>query len=217
MFTATLLTARALSRATSAFISTSKSPLRLNNHTTKIAASTSAKGGHTSPKVGVGVILLRHLLENNNPEVLLIRRGKPPSMGLWSFCGGSLELGESLVDCAIREAHEETGLHLRHLKDVAPGTSLFYRNLAHPAVFTAVDVIDREPSEKKNSGAIRFHYAVVEIAGLPEDYRSIPVAADDADEVQWVDVEAMKTMNDLVVNAVAVLEEALARFVVPRE
>jgi ADP-ribose pyrophosphatase YjhB (NUDIX family) len=216
MITATLLTARTFSRAKTASIITTKLPLQLRNFITTTAASSSAKGGHTSPRVGVGVILLRHLIENNNPEVLLIRRGKPPSMGLWSFCGGSLELGESLVECAMREVREETGLILRHKKDVAPGTSVFYRNLAHPAVFSAVDVIDREPSVT-NGGPIRFHYAVVEVAGLPEDYRAVPVAADDADEVQWVDVKAMKTMNDLVVNAVAVLEEALARFEIPKE
>ena len=34
--------------------------------------------------------------------------------GLWCFPGGSLELGETLVDCAVRETLEETGLHLRN-------------------------------------------------------------------------------------------------------
>lgn len=217
MITTTLFRACALSWAKNTSMLTIRVPIRMSRFTTAVAASSSAKAGHTSPRVGVGVILLRHLVENNNPEVLLIRRGKAPSMGLWSFCGGSLELGESLVDCAIREAREETGLVLRHKKDIAPTTSLFYRNLEHPAVFSAVDVIDREPSEGKNSGAIRFHYAVVEVAAVPENYRTVPVAADDADEVQWVDVTAIKTMDQLVVNAVAVVEEALTRFEIPRE
>jgi 8-oxo-dGTP diphosphatase len=164
---------------------------------------------------------LRHLQENPNPEVLLIRRGKPPSKGLWSFCGGRLELGETLVDCAVREAREETGLTLRQRKEVLPGTSVFFKDLQHPAVFSAVDVIDREPtadSQSGNEGAIRFHYAVVEVAALPENYRQEAVAADDADEVQWMDVKAMKNMNELVVNAAAVVDEALARFTeIPKE
>jgi 8-oxo-dGTP diphosphatase len=192
----------------------------MSKSTTTKAISSSTTTGHTSPRVGVGVILLRHLQERSNPEVLLIRRGKPPSKGLWSFCGGSLELGETLVECAIREAKEETGLSLQQKKNVVPGTSVFYRDLQHPAVFTAVDVIDREPSlsgTEDNKGAIRFHYAVVEVAAVPEDYRAVPVAADDADEVQWVDVEAIKTMDELVVNAVSVVEEALARFEIPKE
>ena len=44
--------------------------------------------------------------------MLLIRRAKPPSMGCWSFPGGSLELAESIVSCAVREVAEETGITL---------------------------------------------------------------------------------------------------------
>jgi ADP-ribose pyrophosphatase YjhB (NUDIX family) len=190
---------------------------------TTTSAASSATDGHKTPKVGVGVVVLRHLLEKPKPEVLLIRRGKAPSKGLWSFCGGSLELGETIVECAIREAREETGLILRHKKDILPGTCLYFRDLQHPAVFSAVDVIDREPSvdtqgnQNNQTGAIRFHYAIAEVAALPVHYRAVPVAADDADKVQWVDVDAMEEMDELVVNAVAVVDEALARFEIPRE
>lgn len=34
--------------------------------------------------------------------------------GLWCFPGGSMELGETLVDCAVRETLEETGLQLKN-------------------------------------------------------------------------------------------------------
>lgn len=49
------------------------------------------------PRVGVGVVVLRHLA-TNGPEVVLIKRGKPPDKGKWSFPGGSLELGEVCRD-----------------------------------------------------------------------------------------------------------------------
>lgn len=53
--------------------------------------------------LGVGVVVER------GGAVLLIRRGKPPFMGLWSIPGGRLEPGERLADAALRELLEETG------------------------------------------------------------------------------------------------------------
>lgn len=44
---------------------------------------------------------------NQKNEILLIERR---DNGKWSMPGGTLDFGESLVDCAIREVHEETNL-----------------------------------------------------------------------------------------------------------
>lgn len=52
----------------------------------------------------VGVVCLR------GPEVLLIRRGKPPRMGEWSIPGGRMEMGETVAAAALRELREETGV-----------------------------------------------------------------------------------------------------------
>ena len=48
-------------------------------------------------------------------EVLLLRRRQEPNRGLWSPCGGKLDMaaGESPHACACREAAEEIGLKLR--------------------------------------------------------------------------------------------------------
>jgi ADP-ribose pyrophosphatase YjhB (NUDIX family) len=45
-------------------------------------------------------------------RVLLIRRS---DNGAWALPAGSIELGENLRDCAVREVHEETGLLAREL------------------------------------------------------------------------------------------------------
>src|SRR5689334_16125727 len=42
--------------------------------------------------------------------MLLVRRGRPPGMGLWSVPGGRVEPGESDPEAVIREVLEETGL-----------------------------------------------------------------------------------------------------------
>jgi 8-oxo-dGTP diphosphatase len=52
---------------------------------------------------------------NAKDEVLLMRRAQEPNRGLWSPCGGKLDMptGESPFACACREAQEEIGLTLR--------------------------------------------------------------------------------------------------------
>ena len=43
-------------------------------------------------------------------RVLLVERGRPPGVGLWSVPGGKVELAETLAQAVTREVHEETGL-----------------------------------------------------------------------------------------------------------
>ena len=52
--------------------------------------------------------------------------------GLWCFPGGSLELGETLVECAVRETLEETGLQLRNAPIPAGWLGLAWRQSACP-------------------------------------------------------------------------------------
>ena len=42
--------------------------------------------------------------------VLLLKRRRPPHIGLWTPPGGKMMMGESPQECAIREIFEETGL-----------------------------------------------------------------------------------------------------------
>ena len=57
------------------------------------------------PIVAVGAVVL-----NEDGEVLLIRRAKPPRAGEWSLPGGAIELGETVHSAVVREVREETNL-----------------------------------------------------------------------------------------------------------
>lgn len=57
-------------------------------------------------RVGVGVIV-------STPDgVVLIQRQGSHGSGEWSFPGGHLEFGESVLECAVRETKEEIGVRL---------------------------------------------------------------------------------------------------------
>jgi len=49
-------------------------------------------------------------------KVLLIRRGNPPFKDFWALPGGFVEMDEKLVESAMRELEEETGLSGIHLE-----------------------------------------------------------------------------------------------------
>ena len=86
----------------------------------------------------VGVLLL------DGDRVLLIQRGKPPSVGgVESIPGGKVELGESLETAALRELGEETGLSC--------------------TLGPIVEVLDRVV--RAPDGAIQFHYVILDFIG----------------------------------------------------
>ncbi len=95
-------------------------------------------------------------------DVLLVKRRDEPSRGLWSPPGGSLELGETVEQAAVRETREETGLIVR------PTGVLDVRSV----------IVHDE------AGRVRWHYVLV---GIGCDWVSgEPFPATDAENARFI-------------------------------
>ena len=87
--------------------------------------------GHR-PQVGVGVIFVR------DGRVFLGQRLGPLGGGTWGSAGGHLEDGESLEDCARREALEELGVVVGDVRYLCVSNIIAYGR-------HYVDIGDQEP------------------------------------------------------------------------
>ena len=63
---------------------------------------------YLDPKVAVGTII-----RAADERLVLVRRAIEPGYGLWVFPGGYVDRGEQILDAALREAREESGLEIR--------------------------------------------------------------------------------------------------------
>ncbi|HBT20896.1 MAG TPA: NUDIX hydrolase [Peptococcaceae bacterium] len=91
------------------------------------------------PIVGVGGIILK------DQAILLVKRGQPPSKGMWGIPGGCLELGESLKEGVAREVMEECGIR------VEVGE-----------IFDVFETVVRD-----DKGSIQFHYVLIDFFAYP--------------------------------------------------
>lgn len=113
------------------------------------------------PIVGIGIAVLK------SDSVLLVRRGRPPSLGAWSLPGGAQLLGETAEAAARRELAEETGLRVG------------------PLVLAAnVDSIHRDAD-----GRVQFHYAILDFAALWRDGE--PAPGSDVTAAVWAPLDRL--------------------------
>ena len=63
------------------------------------------------PKIAVNVLVKR--LSNGTAEIIAMKRKR---QNAWAIPGGHLEKDEQLLDCAIRECLEETGVKIKNPK-----------------------------------------------------------------------------------------------------
>ncbi len=116
------------------------------------------------PHIGVGAVVIK------DEKVLLVKRGRPPSEGLWAIPGGRLQFGETLKQAAEREILEETGIVIKATKP------LF--------IF---DVLDKD-----EAGNIRYHYVIVDLGA--EYVSGTVTAGDDASEARWLSPQELAVL-----------------------
>ena len=122
------------------------------------------------PQVGVGVVFIR------DGRVLLARRQKSHGEGEWASAGGHLELGESLEECARREALEELGLVVGELSFLCVSNIVAYGKHYVDVEFLG-DIGVQEPRPTAESGLSELTWFLLD--GLPEPlFRPMEYALD---------------------------------------
>ncbi|MDX2027350.1 MAG: NUDIX hydrolase [Alphaproteobacteria bacterium] len=116
------------------------------------------------PIPAIGIVIWR------GDQVLLIRRSKPPWEGEWGLPGGMQQLGETIIEAALREAREETGLDVEPL-----------------GIITALDGIMHDAK-----GKVEFHYTIIDVAA--ESREGEAEARDDAHEVRWATLDEVERL-----------------------
>lgn len=89
-------------------------------------------------------ILAASLAVFRGGRVLLAKRAAPPLAGRFTLPGGVVEIGETLVEAAVREMREEVAVEARIVG--------FNRH---------VEVVEHDPS-----GGVRRHYVIASFVGL---------------------------------------------------
>ena len=77
-----------------------------------MSSSTAKKAAHFAekrPQVAVGALVIQ------KARALLVKRARPPAVGIWALPGGRVHGGESLAQAAEREVLEETGIRVKAL------------------------------------------------------------------------------------------------------
>ena len=142
------------------------------------------------PIVGVGGVVI------DDERALLVLRGHEPLKGQWSIPGGTLELGETLVEGTARELEEETGLAVRVLDLI----EVFERiNFGRGADETWTTL-----EEKRRP---RVHFVIADY--LCERISGEAVAGGDVTDVAWASIAELDRFS-LTPTATRVIHKAFA-------
>lgn len=123
------------------------------------------------------------VLFDENDSVLLVRRAGGPCFGMWALPGGRVDVGETFLAAAVREAREETGLDLTSINLVEVG-------------------IYGDPGRDPRGRVVSVVYTARLTAAVPR-------AGSDAAELRWIHHD--DALNDgLAFDHAAILADALS-------
>jgi 8-oxo-dGTP diphosphatase len=114
------------------------------------------------PIVGIGGVVIA------SGRALLIKRGHPPLQGEWSIPGGTLEVGETLLEGVRRELAEETGIEVR--------------------VLALIEVFERV--FRDDAGKARYHFVILDY--LCEAVGGEAQAGSDVTDVAWASEDELE-------------------------
>jgi 8-oxo-dGTP diphosphatase len=117
------------------------------------------------PIVAVGAVIV------HDQKIILIKRANEPSRGKWTNPGGLVELAESPEIAVVREAGEETGLHVED-----------------PELIDVVNNVDFDEEHR-----VKYHYVIIDY--LVKVVSGNAHAGSDAEELRWVPFDEVETYN----------------------
>ena len=124
-----------------------------------------------APKANSLVPSVNVVVVNDAGEVLMIRRSDNDN---WAVPGGAIDLGESMVEAAIRETREESGIECR-----ITGIVGIYTDPRHVILYTS-------------NGEARQEFSIVLTASVVS---GTPTPSDESSEVAWVGREELDSYS----------------------
>lgn len=106
------------------------------------------------------------IAKENEPKVLLIRRGNEPFKGCWAFPGGFMNMDETTEQCAVRELEEETGLKVTEIKQIGAYSKVDRDPRGRTVTVAYLVVIDKAEAVKGGDDAAKAQW--FPISGLPK-------------------------------------------------
>lgn len=148
-------------------ISAKKAGLGFKKKFEKFGEKMSFTYEYERPALTVDIVLFDRNPEydqDNETEVLLVKRKNDPFRGSWVFPGGFVEYGERTLEAAFRELKEETSIERRYL--------------------SFVGIFD-DPNRDPRGWVVSIAYTGI----ISEHEKRIIKAGDDAAECRWVNLQ----------------------------